>query len=178
MPDRHEPFANPQVLRPPPRRGVRLLRSKGAWFDDDNLDLISHVLDDWLRIPGTHIRVGLDGIVGLIPGVGDILGGLASLIILVAAWVRGVPYVALVRMVANVAISVLVGAIPIAGDIFDIGWKANRRNYKLLTRHMAHPHQHTWKDWAFLMLLGGMLVAVFVTPVVVLLFVLRWIAGR
>jgi hypothetical protein len=140
MPDRHEPFANPQVLRPPPRRGVRLLRSKGAWFDDDNLDLISHVLDDWLRIPGTHIRVGLDGIVGLI--------------------------------------SVLVGAIPIAGDIFDIGWKANRRNYKLLTRHMAHPHQHTWKDWAFLMLLGGMLVAVFVTPVVVLLFVLRWIAGR
>jgi hypothetical protein len=73
---------------------------------------------------------------------------------------------------------VLVGAIPIAGDIFDIGWKANRRNYKLLTRHMAHPHQHTWKDWAFLMLLGGMLVAVFVTPVVVLLFVLRWIAGR
>jgi hypothetical protein len=177
MPNQPGPFTNPEVLAPSARRGTGLLRKQGKWFDDENLDLISRVLDDWLRIPGTQIRFGLDGIVGLIPGIGDILGGLASLIILVAAWVRGVPYIALTRMVANVAISVLVGAIPIAGDIFDIGWKANRRNYRLLTRHLAQPHQHTWKDWAFLMALGAVLVAVFLAPLVLLVLVLRWLAA-
>ena len=117
----------------------------------------------------------LDGIVGLIPGLGDILGGLASLIILVAAWVRGVPYVALLRMVANVAISVLVGSVPIAGDVFDIAWKANRRNYKLLTRHLAQPHKHTWKDWAFLFCLGTALCAIFLAPLLLLYLLLRWL---
>jgi hypothetical protein len=167
------PFANPEVLAA--RRGNKLLRKQGHWFDDENLDLISHVLDDWLRIPGTSIRFGLDGIIGLIPGVGDVIGGIASLVILVAAWVRGVPYVALTRMVVNIAISVLVGAVPIAGDIFDIAWKANRRNYKLLTRHLAQPHKHTWKDWAFLLVLAAALMAVFMAPVVLFILLLRWL---
>ncbi len=175
MPGERGPFTNPEVLTPSARRGNKLLRQKGHWFDDENLDLISHVLDDWLPIPGTSYRFGLDGIVGLIPGLGDILGGLASLIILVAAWVRGVPYVALLRMVANVAISVLVGSVPIAGDVFDIAWKANRRNYKLLTRHLAQPHKHTWKDWAFLFCLGTALCAIFLAPLLLLYLLLRWL---
>ena len=76
--------AKPEILRP---------RSKAArdLFDDDHLDLLSHLLDDFIRIPGTPIRFGLDGIVGFIPGIGDLIGGLASTIIIVAAWSRGSP---------------------------------------------------------------------------------------
>src|ERR1700719_2892794 len=114
----------PEILSPRMRRG-------GKAFDDENLDLLSHVLDDWFRVPGTSIRFGLDGIIGLVPGLGDIIGGLASTIIVVAAWVRGVPYVTLLRMVVNIGIEVLLGTIPLLGDAFDIAWKANRRNYAL-----------------------------------------------
>src|SRR5271163_1663418 len=98
----------PEILSPRTRRGAKA-------FDDENLDLLSHLLDDWFRIPGTTIRFGLDGIVGFIPGVGDAIGGIASCIIIVAAWVRGVSYVTVTRMVANVAIEVLVGYIPDLG---------------------------------------------------------------
>jgi hypothetical protein len=107
------------------------------------------LLDEGFRIPGTQFRFGLDGIIGLVPGLGDVLAGLLSLIIPVAAWIRGVPYVTLVRMAANLGIGVLVGSIPIFGDIFDIAWKANRRNYRLLQRHLGEPRRHTWRDWVF-----------------------------
>jgi Domain of unknown function (DUF4112) len=167
----------PEILPPLNRRGTRMLRGKSSVFDDQNLDLIAHVLDDWLRIPGTSIRFGLDGIVGLIPGIGDILGGLASLIILIAAWARGLPYITLFRMAFNIGLSVLVGAIPFLGDLFDIAWKANRRNYKLLTRHLTQPRKHTWRDWAFLALLGAILAAVFATPVILLILILRWLSS-
>lgn len=133
-------------------------------FDDENLDLLSHVLDDWFRIPGTSIRFGIDGIIGLVPGLGDILAGLASSLIVVAAWFRGVPYVTLARMVANLGIDVLIGAIPLLGDAFDIAWKANRRNYALLTRQIAEPHRHTWKDSVFLVAILLVLSVVFTLP--------------
>ena len=105
-----------------------------AFFSDSNLDMLSHILDDFLRIPGTNIRFGLDGIIGLIPGIGDILGAMASWIIILAAWLRGVPKVTLARMLANVAIETLIGTVPVLGDAFDIAWKANRRNFALLQR--------------------------------------------
>jgi hypothetical protein len=106
-------------------------------FSDRNLDLLSHLLDDFLRIPGTQIRFGLDGIIGLIPGIGDIIGAMASWIIILAAWLRGVPRVTLARMLANVAIETIVGTIPVLGDAFDIAWKANRRNFALLERSIG-----------------------------------------
>jgi len=164
-----------EVLPPASRRGKKLLRQQTHWFDDENLDLISHVLDEWLRVPGTSIRFGLDGIVGLIPGIGDVIGGLASLVILFAGWVRGVPYITLLRMAANVGISVLVGTIPFAGDMFVIAWKANRRNYKLMTRHLAQPQRHKWKDWVFLLCLGGGVVAIFLAPIILLIAILEWL---
>ncbi|HEY0758983.1 MAG TPA: DUF4112 domain-containing protein [Acidisarcina sp.] len=133
-------------------------------FSDENLDRLSHLLDDCFHIPGTPIRFGLDGIVGFIPGLGDVLGGIASCILLVAGWFRGVPYVTLIRMVANVAIEVAVGAVPILGNLFDIAWKANRRNYALLIRHLEQPHQHTWRDWVFLLLLAAALGVVLLAP--------------
>ena len=166
MPSRRsQTFSDSEIL--PPRSG------KGSHvFSNENLDMLAHVLDDYLRIPGTSIRFGLDAIIGLAPAIGDVLGGLASCILLVAAWFRGVPYIALVRMTANVGIEVLIGSIPLLGDAFDVAWKANRRNYKLLVRHVEHPRVHTWKDWGFLFLFGGAIIAVFAIPIIVLAWIL------
>jgi len=148
----------PEILSPRGCRGARL-------FDDENLDLLSHVLDDWFRIPGTSIRFGIDGIVGLIPGVGDILGGLASCIIVLAAWFRGVPNITVARMVANVAIEVAVGTVPFVGDLFDIAWKANRRNYRLLEGSLRAAPRTTGPDWLFFAMIGLFMLALTMIPV-------------
>ena len=150
--------AKPEILSRRVKRG-------GKAFDDENLDLLSHVLDDFIRIPRTSIRFGLDGIVGLIPGVGDLIGGLASCIIIIAAWVRGVSYVTVARMVANVAIEVVVGSVPVLGDMFDIAWRANRRNYALLTGSVYEPRKHTMQSWLFLGGLCLVLAALVILPI-------------
>ena len=90
-------------------------------------------------MPGTNFRIGIDPIVGLMPGVGDLLGGAASLYIILEAARTGAPTSVLVRMAANVAIDTLVGAIPVLGDVFDFGWKSNTRNARLLARHLEEP---------------------------------------
>lgn len=168
------PRIQPEILPPRSQKGSRV-------FSDENLDILTHILDDWLRIPGTRIRFGIDAIVGLVPAVGDVLGGLASCILLVAAWLRGVPYVTLTRMAVNVGIEVLIGTIPLLGDAFDIAWKANRRNYKLLIRHTEeprrHPWSHTWKDWAFLLTLGLAILIVFALPLIALGWLLAKLIG-
>lgn len=153
--------------------------NRGAWlFRDRTLRGIEILLDEAFRIPGTGIRFGIDGIIGLVPGLGDVLAGILSLVIPLAAWIRGVPYVTLVRMAVNIGIGVLVGTIPVFGDAFDIAWKSNRRNYRLLTRHLGEPRRHMWKDWAFLVLIGVALGIVFALPVVLTLWLLAWLAGR
>src|SRR5271170_1907878 len=119
----------PEVLPPISKNLPPRTRFGGNLFANENLDLLAHLLDDWFRIPGTTIRFGLDGIVGFIPGIGDIMGGIASCVIIIAAWVRGVSYITLARMLANWGIEVLLGTVPVLGNLFDIAWKANRRNY-------------------------------------------------
>ncbi len=153
--------AKPEVLPPRTKRG-------GKVFDDENLDLLSHILDDFLRIPGTSIRFGLDGIVGLIPGIGDLIGGIASCVIIFAAWTRGVPYVTVAQMVANVGIEVVVGSIPVLGDMFDIAWRANRRNYALLAGTLAEPRKHTIHSWIFLIGLFALLAGLVLIPMLFL----------
>jgi hypothetical protein len=97
---------------------------------------LSRLLDDWLRIPGTRYRIGLDGLIGLIPGLGDVIGTLLSAYILFEAIQLGAPTTLLLRMAGNIALETLVGAIPILGDIFDIAWKANRKNADLLDAYL------------------------------------------
>ncbi len=126
--------------------------------------MLSHLLDDFIRIPGTPIRFGLDGIVGFIPGIGDILGGLASTILIVAAWARGVPKVTLARMVLNVAIETAVGSVPVLGNLFDIGWKANRRNYALLDRCTRDSARQTQRSWLFIAGICVVLAALMLVP--------------
>jgi hypothetical protein len=162
-----QPPPQPEILSPRTRKG------RGV-FDDENLDILAHILDDFIRIPGTSIRFGLDGIVGLIPGIGDILGGIASCVIIFAAWMRGVPYVILTRMVANVVIEVVVGTIPLLGDAFDIAWRANRRNYTLLTESLYQPRKHTIQSWIFLIALLAVMAVLMLIP----MLMLAWLANE
>jgi len=171
----------PEGARPegvPPEGAQPRLGGGGGLFRDENLDILSRVLDTWFRIPGTQIRFGLDGIIGFVPGVGDLLAGLASCILILAAYFRGVPLVTVARMVANVAIEVGVGAVPVLGDLFDIAWRANRRNYRLLERSLEAPRRDTWRDWVFMLLLGAALVAMAMLPFLLVLWLggslLRW----
>jgi hypothetical protein len=173
----------PEPPRPHPLAGSSGVQpgrwNRGAWlFRDSTLQRLEFLLDEAFRIPGTGVRFGLDGIVGLVPGFGDVLAGLLSLVIPLAAWIRGVPYVTLVRMVVNLGIGVLVGSIPLAGDIFDIAWKTNRRNYRLLQRHLSEPRRHTTRDWLFLLSLACIVGLVFATPVLLILWLFAWALGR
>lgn len=101
----------------------------------ERLDRLADLLDSRFGIPGTSFRFGLDGLLGLIPGVGDAATMLPALYLLWRARELGVPRPVLRRMAANVGIDAAVGAVPIVGDLFDVGFKANRRNIALIRRH-------------------------------------------
>ena len=96
-------------------------------------------LDNAITVPGTRFRIGFDALIGLIPGVGDVIGTLLSSYIIVVAAAQGVPRSALVRMAINVGVEAVVGAVPIVGDLFDAVWKANQRNIALMAQFRATP---------------------------------------
>jgi hypothetical protein len=168
--------SQPEIMPPLKPGSVSRFQRASGLFANENLDLLAHVLDDWFRVPGTSIRFGLDGIIGLVPGLGDIIGGLASSILVFAAWVRGVPYITLLRMVVNIGIEVLLGTIPLLGDAFDIAWKANRRNYALIVRHLEQQRRQTWRDWVFLLLIAATLTTIFLAPIFLILWFLEWLS--
>lgn len=97
-------------------------------------------LDDGVRIPGTQFRFGLDPIIGFfLPGAGDAITGTGSASLFVLAIKERVPTVALLRMVVNVVIDVVVGAIPVVGDLFDAVWKSNRKNLDIIEKYRTDP---------------------------------------
>ena len=98
----------------------------------EHLSRLSRWLDDWIRIPGTSWRIGLDGLVGLIPGVGDTVMFLVSGVVLAAAVRHRLPMGLILRMLGNLGLDLLAGTVPVAGDLFDFAWKANRKNLRLM----------------------------------------------
>lgn len=140
---------------------------------NEHLDYIAALLDDIFNIPGTSIRFGLDAIIGWIPGIGDAASGIASFFIVFAAWRRGVQSITLLRMIANVLLETTLGAIPVAGDVFHVFWKANRRNYRLLIREKQQPAVHTRRDWIFLAIILFMVITAAAIPVAILIWLLR-----
>lgn len=98
---------------------------------------LARVLDSAVRIPGTEIRFGLDALLGLLPAGGDVAGAALSAMIVLAAARWGAPASLLARMTANLVMDALVGALPLVGDLADIGWRANVRNVELLESYLA-----------------------------------------
>ncbi|MEM7793250.1 MAG: DUF4112 domain-containing protein [Cyanobacteria bacterium P01_C01_bin.118] len=136
---------------------------------------LSHVLDNAIAIPGLGYRVGLDPLIGLLPGGGDVMAGLISIYVVVEAARLGVPAATLGRMGVNILIEVLMGAIPMIGDFFDVVWKANARNVDLLERHIRNPIPSSRTDKIFAaILITGLLVIVLGAAALSLLFV-RWV---
>ena len=107
--------------------------------DRTRLTALARALDTALRIPGTNVRFGLDAVIGLVPGVGDVAGAAIAGYIVLAAARRGAPPSLLARMLLNIAIDTVLGAVPVLGDVFDVAWRANSRNVALLERHVDAP---------------------------------------
>jgi hypothetical protein len=132
----------------PPNESLRRVRA------------VASVLDDAIRIPGTNIRFGIDPLIGLVPGLGDLLGGAASTYIILEAARAGAPASVLVRMTLNVGIDTLVGGLPVVGDLFDFAWKSNARNVRLLARHVDAPAETRRASGALVALLIAAIVLV------------------
>ncbi len=107
---------------------------------------VARGLDSQFRIPFTPIRFGWDAIIGLLPGAGDAIGGLLSLYGLWVGTQLGAPAAVLARMLLNLLIDVVIGAVPVLGDLFDVGWKGNLRNLALLERWVETQRHETAED--------------------------------
>lgn len=141
----------------------------------ERLGRVAWLLDSFIRVPGTNFRVGIDSLIGLIPGFGDAVGALLSSYILAEAARLGMPKATLLRMGLNIAVETVVGMVPIAGDIFDMAWKANQRNVRLLDAYLDNPRRTaTTSRW----LLAGLtvaLIALIIGLLVVGVMVVRWL---
>lgn len=125
------------------------------------LRTLTHLLDNAIPLPGTPYRIGLDPLLGLIPGGGDIAGAVLSAYIVISAAQLGLPPESLLRMVLNILLEVMVGTIPVLGDLFDVAWKANVKNMELLDIHIKSPQMGKKADqWFVFILVVGLILAV------------------
>jgi hypothetical protein len=147
-------------MKPDPERRLRALRSMQWW------------LDEAFRVPGTSIRVGWDPIIGLVPWAGDLLTALLSCAIVLHAHQMRLPRIVQLRMLLNVAIDLLVGAIPLVGDAADVFWKSNSMNMALLDRHASRPRPASAGDRLFVAGILAAIVAVALVPLIVVYWLL------
>lgn len=135
---------------------------------------LAWLLDNSIPLPGGY-RIGLDAIVGLVPGIGDAVGALLSAYIINEARSLGAPRSILVRMIGNVLIETVVGSIPFAGDVFDAAFKANMRNLALLARYQLDPIGSRLSSRfvvaGFSLLLAALVALVIAIPVLVIVWI-------
>jgi hypothetical protein len=138
---------------------------------------VAYLLDDLIKIPGTEKRIGLDPIIGLIPGFGDFATSAAGLTLLAAGAKKKVSKSVYLRMIANWTLNALVGAIPIIGDIFSFWYKSNRRNHTLLRAHLDETdgEEDENSGWFPVFILIGVVVIVFSLMLVAAAFTINWI---
>jgi len=138
----------------------------------------AHALDELVPIPGTKIRFGLDSIIGLIPGAGDATGAVLSAYTLLVGVRVGAPPSVLLRIGGNILVDAIVGVVPVLGDLFDVGFKANKRNVALLDRYMDRPEEvHSSSRVLVVGLLAALLV-VLVGAAMISLYLMRWLFSQ
>jgi Domain of unknown function (DUF4112) len=138
---------------------------------------MSRLLDSAYQVPGTSYRIGLDPIVGLVPGVGDLISPLFTIALLWQSHDLRLPRVVQLRMLFNVVIDTVVGMVPLAGDLFDFAWKANDMNMALLERHAYEERPAAAGDWVFVVGLTLLLLIVAALPFLLVSWIFRVVAG-
>jgi uncharacterized protein DUF4112 len=144
----------------------------------DSLRKLQHFLDNAFRVPGTSLRFGWDPIIGMIPWVGDVLAALMSCAILVQAHHMRLPRVVQLRMLFNAAIDVLAGSLPVVGDVADVLWKSNAKNFSLLERHAGQALPATSGDRLFVAGIVLVILAMALIPLLVVYWVYRLLLGN
>jgi Domain of unknown function (DUF4112) len=133
---------------------VRVTNSWEVYRADERLP----VPDPWIRhlaylmdgaIPIGRWSIGLDPLIGLLPGIGDLIGALISMVIVVLAVRAGVPRIAIARMMLNITIDTVIGSIPVVGDAFDFAYKSNLKNLRIYEESLNNPRAATVRNWAF-----------------------------
>jgi hypothetical protein len=146
-------------------------------FDKDRrfaaLRRLQHLLDEAYRVPGTNIRFGWDALVGLVPWVGDLTTALMACGIIVQAHHMRVPRVVQLRMIVNVAIDVLVGLVPLFGDVADVFWKSNTKNFALLERYAMPNARPTRGDWMFVTTAVSVVLLIAIAPLVMVYWIVH-----
>jgi hypothetical protein len=137
--------------------------------------LLTHLFDQAFRVPGTKWRFGLDALLGLLPGAGDVVGALVGAYGILVARELGAPASIQLRMLANVALDALTGAVPIAGDIFDFVFKAHVRNRVLLEQWMQQPHATARKSSAILVVIPLVLIAIVIGAIWLAVACIYWL---
>ena len=139
---------------------------------------IAELLDSAFVIPGTNYRIGLDPIIGLIPMVGDLASPLFTIALLWQAYDLGIPKVVQLRMLVNAAIDALVGAVPLAGDLFDFAWKSNEWNLELLELHAYEERHAAVGDWVFVLAMIGLLLVTAALPFIIVGWAFSWLGAH
>jgi hypothetical protein len=147
-------------VRPPSSTNLEVLR---RW---------AVILDSIFRVPGTNIRFGFDALIGLVPGLGDMTAPVFTIAVLATGLKMRVPAVVQARMVLNALIDMVIGLVPVLGDLADVAWKADLRNVALLERHARPGVAPTNADYAFVLVCIGLVVLIAVVPVLFLLWLL------
>lgn len=141
----------------------------------NKLNRLAWLMDNSFRVPGTQMRFGVDGLIGLIPGIGDAIGALISSHIMSEAAQLGVPKSILLKMAFNVGLDALLGIIPVVGDVSDFVWKANQRNVKLLSDYLEQPEKAVTYSRFFVGMIGVLVIGVVVLIGAFGFLVMRWL---
>jgi len=142
-----------------------------------DVEALARWLDYAFELPG-GFQFGLAGIIGLIPGIGDVVDAIVSLFIIGRAIQLGIPRIAIARMLVNVAIEAIAGTVPLIGDLFDVAFKANRRNYQLLKIHLTHPGRPKLQDWLFLLATLALVLAGIALPIIGLVELAKYFSSK
>lgn len=139
------------------------------------IQAITHLLDNAIAIPGTKFRVGIDPLLGLFPGAGDWLSTVLSVYIIFEAMRFRLPRKTLTQMVSNLLLDLFGGSVPIAGDLFDVAWKANHRNLKLLEAHLQDPQPARPANRWFILLVVLVLLTVIIAVTSLVVWLGTWL---